>query len=98
VPELACLYEPRDSFEGEAFAGQLPAGAPGDLAEGRPGARNSLASGDPALLAHRHSVARSDDPHGDSKLSSARGLTQERDEDTLASGRPGSRRPLSSGH
>jgi len=51
----------------------------------------------PDLLAHRHSVARSDDPHADSKLSSARGLRQEREQRTLASGRPGSRRPLSGG-
>jgi hypothetical protein len=29
-------------------------------------------------------VARSDDPHGDTKLSSARGLTQEREDESLA--------------
>ena len=80
VPELAALLE---------------APVPTSL-EVSASARRTLASGDPAVLAHRHSVARSDDPHGDSKLSSARGLMQERDEDTLASGRPGSRRPISS--
>jgi uncharacterized protein (DUF2267 family) len=96
VPELERLYEARESTD--AVAERPPAHGPSDLAEGVEGARNSLASGDPGLLAHRHSVARSDDPHGDSKLSSARGLMQERDDETLASGRPGSRRPISSGH
>ena len=69
-----------------------------DLAEGRPGGSHPLATANPATLAHRHSVARSDDPHGESKLSGARGLTQEREENSLASGRPGSKRPLSSDH
>ena len=51
-----------------------PPVAPGDgttLSSGQPGSRHPVsAAGD---LAHRHSVARSDDPHGDRKLSSARG-------------------------
>ncbi len=45
--------------------------------------------------AHSHSVAHSDNPHGDTKLSSATGLTQEREEETLATGRTGSEVPLS---
>ncbi|HLM72216.1 MAG TPA: hypothetical protein VK459_05985 [Polyangiaceae bacterium] len=47
--------------------------------------------------AHTHSVARSDNPHEDTKLSSSRGLTQERLEDTLAEGKPGSDKPISEG-
>lgn len=47
--------------------------------------------------AHRHSVARSDNPHADTRLSSAHGLTQEREGRTLATGHPGSNRPISSG-
>jgi uncharacterized protein (DUF2267 family) len=43
-------------------------------------------------------VARSDDPHAETKLSSARGLRQEQHEHTLATGRPGSNRPLSKSH
>jgi uncharacterized protein (DUF2267 family) len=46
---------------------------------------------------HRHSIAASDDPHAESRLSSAHGLTQEREGRTLASGHPGSSRPLSGG-
>jgi hypothetical protein len=34
--------------------------------------------------AQSESVARSDNPHGETKLSSARGLTQEREDETLA--------------
>jgi hypothetical protein len=44
--------------------------------------------------AHADSVARSDAPHEDTKLSSARGTTQERLHETLAEGRPGPRRPI----
>ncbi len=63
------------------------------LAEARPGSRRPLAEGRPEG-AHTESVARSDDPHGDTKLSSARGLTQERDRESLAEGHPGPRRTL----
>jgi len=64
----------------------------------RPGSAMPLASADPRYLAHRHSVARSVDPHAETKLSSAHGLRQEQDEHTLALGRPGSERPISSSH
>lgn len=45
-------------------------------------------TGRPEIVAHEHSVARSDDPHGDTKLSSSRGLTQEREGRSLATARP----------
>lgn len=64
------------------------------LAAGRPGSRHPLAEAHPTR-AHAHSVARSVDPHADTKLSSSHGLTQERENETLASGKPGSKRPLS---
>lgn len=64
------------------------------LAEGRAGSSHPLSEGR-ADAAHLHSVARSTNPHGDTKLSSAEGLTQERERETLAEGRPGSSRPLS---
>ncbi|MCI0573615.1 MAG: DUF2267 domain-containing protein [Myxococcaceae bacterium] len=53
------------------------------LAEGQPGSRHPLSEARPER-AHSHSVARADNPHGDSKLSSATGLTQEREQETLA--------------
>lgn len=64
------------------------------LAGGRPGSRHPLSEARPER-AHMHSVARSDSPHGDTKLSSSRGLTQEREHETLATGKPQSKRSLS---
>jgi uncharacterized protein (DUF2267 family) len=66
------------------------------LAEGRPGSQHPLSEARPER-AHTHSVARADNPHQDTKLSSATGITQEREQETLASGRPGSSRPLHEG-
>jgi len=63
------------------------------LASGRPGSRHPLSEARPDR-AHRESVARADNPHDDTKLSSSHGLTQEREDDSLARGRLGSRRPL----
>jgi uncharacterized protein (DUF2267 family) len=63
------------------------------LAEGRPGSAHPLSEARPEK-AHSHSVALNPDPHGDTKLSGSRGLTQERLGETLASGRPGSKRPI----
>ncbi|MBN1208953.1 MAG: DUF2267 domain-containing protein [Myxococcaceae bacterium] len=64
------------------------------LAEGRPGSQHPLSESRPER-AHTGSVVRADNPHADTKLSSAGGLTQEREQETLAAGRPGSSRPLS---
>jgi uncharacterized protein (DUF2267 family) len=64
----------------------LAGGRPGSsrpLSEARPNPDRTL-SGGRAENAHAHSVARSDDPHADTKLSSARGLTQEREGESLA--------------
>jgi uncharacterized protein (DUF2267 family) len=57
------------------------------LATGRPGSQHPLAESAPAP-GHTHSVAANDAPHAETKLSSARGLTQERHEESLATGRP----------
>jgi uncharacterized protein (DUF2267 family) len=98
IPKLDELFATRDAPE-PPFAPHGPTpGAPRDLAEGRPGGRHPLSSANPALVAHRDSIARSADPHADSKLSSSQGLTQEREGHSLATGRPGSRRPISTGH
>ena len=65
------------------------------LATGRPGSAHPLSEARPPE-GQSHSVVREDNPHGESKLSSARGLTQERLGDSLATGRPpGPARPLS---
>jgi hypothetical protein len=47
---------------------------------------------------HSHSVAANDNPHGDTKLSSSRGTTQEREHETLAEGHPSSKRSISEAH
>lgn len=64
------------------------------LSSARPGPQRPLSEGRPSG-GQRHSVAASEDPHGDSRLSSASGVTQERQGRTLAEGKPGSERPLS---
>jgi uncharacterized protein (DUF2267 family) len=95
-PQVAELLEPRTEAE-TVVAGPRAARRKGSpLATGRPGSRHPLSEArlDPA---HRHSVARTGDPHADSKLSESRGTAQDRRGETLATGRPGSRRPLSGG-
>jgi uncharacterized protein (DUF2267 family) len=76
-----------------------PAGAPSarehapaqlrrrSLAEGAPGSAHPLSESAPRR-AHSESVVCSDNPHGESKLSSSPGMTQERDSESLARGRP----------
>jgi uncharacterized protein (DUF2267 family) len=92
LPEIAKLFEPHVEGSAPARPRRSPADAPNDLAEGRPGGGRPLSSANPAELAHRHSIARSDDPHAETKLSSACGLTQEREDRSLATGRPKFRR------
>jgi len=57
------------------------------LAEGKPGSTHPIAESAPPS-GHTHSVAVNEDPHAETKLSSSHGLTQERFDETLASGRP----------
>jgi uncharacterized protein (DUF2267 family) len=65
------------------------------LASGRPGSRHPLSEARPRAE-QSHSVAVEANPHGETKLSSARGLTQERHRDALSTGRPPSpERPMS---
>lgn len=47
------------------------------------------------LGAHTDSVARTRAPHQDTQLATTRGISSERDHDTLAEGRPGSKHPVS---
>jgi uncharacterized protein (DUF2267 family) len=57
------------------------------LAQGHPGSRHPL-SESAAPSGHAHSVARNDDPHAETKLSTSHGLTQEGLGETLATGHP----------
>jgi uncharacterized protein (DUF2267 family) len=64
------------------------------LAAGRPGSTHPVSTGRPPA-GQTHSVVENADPHGETKLSSAHGLTQERFRESLATGRPpGPSRPL----
>ncbi|OJT26115.1 hypothetical protein BO221_09840 [Archangium sp. Cb G35] len=93
LPEpMSVLLTAREPVEGFEFVHLAP--GRGTLAEGRPGSHHPLSEARPER-AHTQSVARADNPHGDTKLSSAMGLTQEREQETLAAGHPGSERPLS---
>ncbi len=99
-PEVALALAPRpDEPAPETperhFQPEAPRTPQGTLATGRPGSQHPVAEARPEA-AHTHSVARSAAPHADSKLSSARGLTQEREHESLSAGKPpGPRRPLS---
>jgi uncharacterized protein (DUF2267 family) len=64
------------------------------LATGKPGSEHPLSIA-AVPEGQTHSIAREDNPHADTKLSAARGLTQEREREALASGRGGPARPLS---
>lgn len=101
VPELApLLSSPREPEppsrphvlrSAEASSSTLAAGRPGGtrpLSTAQPGSAHPLSTAQPDR-AHGHSVARSDEPHADSKLSSARGLTQEREHESLSTARRG---------
>jgi uncharacterized protein (DUF2267 family) len=64
------------------------------LASSRPGSMHPLSEAEPPS-GQAHSVARNASPHVETKLSGAKGLTQERFDDTLGAGRPpGPARPV----
>ncbi|MFP2930696.1 DUF2267 domain-containing protein [Pyxidicoccus sp. 3LG] len=86
---LAALFTPRGHREQFEYV-HLDPFRRHTLAEGQPGSQHPVSSAR-ADRAHTHSVARSDDPHADTRLSSASGLTQEREHETLATGHPGAR-------
>ena len=93
LPEpMSALFTPREPAEEFEYVHLEPGRR--TLAEGRPGSLHPLSEARPER-AHSHSVTRADNPLGDTQLSSATGLTQEREQETLAAGHPGSDRPLS---
>lgn len=61
------------------------------LASARPGSSHPVSEAAPPS-GHTHSVARNPSPHAETKLSGAKGLTQERFDETLGTGRPPSSR------
>ncbi|WP_375766908.1 DUF2267 domain-containing protein [Archangium gephyra] len=95
LPEpMSALFTPREPVDDFAYVHVHLEPGRRTLAEGRPGSAHPLSESRPER-AHSHSVVRADNPHGDTKLSSSSGLTQEREQETLADGHPGSDRPLS---
>jgi uncharacterized protein (DUF2267 family) len=64
------------------------------LSDGRPGSAHPISESAPRP-AHSESVAQSTDPHADTRISSAHGTTQEREQEDLAEGHPGASRPIS---
>lgn len=96
--EMAELFTPRRSSSfppppAHVHPHFVEPGAGRTLAAGRPGSLNPLYAA--TSLGHRGSIACSDDPHAATKLSSAHGLSAEQHQETLASGRPGSKQSLS---
>ncbi|QRO00210.1 DUF2267 domain-containing protein [Archangium violaceum] len=87
LPEpMSALFTPREPGEPFEYVHLDPGRR--TLAEGRPGSQHPVSEFH-ADTAHTHSVAREDNPHEDTKLSSSSGLTQEREQETLAAGHPG---------
>jgi uncharacterized protein (DUF2267 family) len=79
LPLLASLFELRD----ETPADIPPLVHGSTLASGRPGSRHPLSEARPER-AQSQSVARSDNPHADTKLSSSRGVAEDREGRTIA--------------
>lgn len=99
VPRLAALFTVPEApaTPSGPHPLRIEPGADHTLAGGRPGGDHPLydarrtpdaeTRGASAFRGHAHSVAVSDDPHGDSKLSSSHGLSQERQKTSLANAR-----------
>lgn len=92
-PELAQAFEEPTMYEApprrDPHANTLAEGRPGathPLSESAPGSTHPLSTSQ-RRAAQQGSVA-ANNPHADTKLSSARGFTQEREGETLAEGRP----------
>jgi hypothetical protein len=92
-PPIAELLRPRE--EGEPPPHRIArAAAHHTLATGRSGSAHPLSESAPPG-AQAHSVAREKNPHGETKISSASGLTQERLDESLATSSPSTRRTIS---
>jgi uncharacterized protein (DUF2267 family) len=76
---------------------RIQAPALSTLASGKPGSLHPLSESRPPG-AQSHSVVHEGNPHQDTKLSSASGLTQERADDSLASSQPDTSRTIAEAH
>lgn len=85
-PSVGALLAPPAHGEPPPHEHPAPPAFAHSLATGRQGSANPLATAAPPG-AQSHSVVREDNPHADSKMSSASGLTQERLEESLATTR-----------
>ncbi len=92
--DLAALLSPRASVEPPERSRPSPAPPLTTLASGRPGYRHPIDEARPST-AQAHSVADEANPHADTKLSSARGLTQDQLRESLATGAGTRGRPIS---
>lgn len=94
---LAELFEPpnRSSFAPEPQ--HAHAGTHHTLATGKPGSSHPLSEAAPPG-AQRHSVVREANPHGETKLSSSAGFTQERLDESFATNEPDTRRTIAERH
>jgi uncharacterized protein (DUF2267 family) len=92
-PEIASLFDAQEPIESLPRTARS---AGSTLASGREGSRHPMSEARPDY-AHVGSVARSTEPHAETKLSSARGLAQERSGETLATGHPGAKHPVDEG-
>lgn len=91
--EVAALDPPRYGSTPPPRRSSHPPGKPHRLSDARPGSEHPVAES-AAHREHSHSVAATDDPHGDTKLSEARGMTQQREHESLAEGEPGFERTI----
>lgn len=71
VPELSGFFDTPLAGDSESPRAEGTLARPNSLANGRPGSRHPLASSAPPSTTHEHSVVSSDEPHGQTKLSSA---------------------------
>jgi hypothetical protein len=86
-PDVGRHLAPLELGEPPPYGSKSPAHVLTTLAAGRPGSRHPLSESSPPA-GHAHSVAKNGEPHAETKLSSAHGLTQERHDESLATGRP----------
>jgi uncharacterized protein (DUF2267 family) len=96
LPEQAAAIWLGTRELGEPPGYRTPPRAPAmsTLASARPGSTHPLSEAAPPS-GHTHSVARNPSPHEETKLSGAKGTTQERLDETLGAGRPpGPARPV----
>jgi uncharacterized protein (DUF2267 family) len=93
-PDLGALFVPTPrAYAPPPPHGRRSGGPAHTLASARPGSLHPLSEARPPG-AQTHSVVNEDNPHGETKLSSAHGTTQERLERSLAEARPDSARTI----